>query len=174
MDGLQPYLIGLILLTLARRPSRAFSIVLLDQELHYELPYRYSREDFEFYLAFRKSLLHDRIGVIARHLRAMALLGLVRSIDAPEGNVDGPAATWGVVNHTVLNERFPEDKQSGLGSGDGRGGGDEGGGGGNSTGDGGTSGGGVREILGHPYLFALPRAEFASLVDGMFDGPGAP
>lgn len=176
MDGIYSSFIGIILLTLARRPHRAFSLVLLDRELTNKWPYWYIVEDYRFYIEFRKALLHERISVIARHLRAMALLGLAQSIDAPEGDVDGLAATWGVVNHSALNERFPEDGRNGPGGGEGRGGSDGGGGGsdGNGVGDGGTSGGGVREVLGHPYLFALPNQEFTNFVDDMFNGPGAP
>lgn len=51
---------------------------------------------------------------------------------------------------------------------------DGGGGGGNisgGTGGGGNDngGGGLREVLGHPVLFALARDDFNSLIDNMFE-----
>jgi hypothetical protein len=29
-------------------------------------------------------------------------------------------------------------------------------------------------VLSHPVLFSLPEAEFSNLIDGLFEGPGAP
>jgi hypothetical protein len=63
----------------------------------------------------------------------------------------------------------------GRGGDGGRGRGDGNGGDGDAGNvDGQGPGGGVGEVLAHPVLFALPRAEFDSLLDNLFNGPGSP
>ena len=102
--------------------------------------------------------------------------------DAPGGFPDGEfarvkaradAPTEGKPN---ANEGGGRNGDGGRNGGDGNNGGDGGNGPpSNDDGDGGGdgNGAGMREVLAHPVLFALPDSDYEALVDGLFSGDGA-
>jgi len=125
---------------------------------------------------------------IARHLQELSRLGWIRPA---QPRVDAPGLPWDSWRLSApdeINEHLllPVREQQGTkdesgerdrgGNGTGRGSGGNGGrrGGGGDTGEPGAGGTGIRGVLGHPTLFALPTDEFEGFVDKLFEGTGSP
>jgi hypothetical protein len=120
--------------------------------------------------------------VANRHFQFMEKTGLIKRI-SQAGNSDNPPwDEYRLSTSDELGEQFPVDGGeshdgggrggNGPGKGGGGRGGDDDGRGGGDNNEG--SGGGIREVLGHRTLFALPKDEFDDLVSRLFEGPGSP
>jgi len=142
------------------------------------------------------------IELVNQHLSYMGDLGLIQRATGPGGTAEWPLNEWRLSNveeiRGEMRERYAgkdragaEDRSanresaipvrgqgandggSGVGGNDGNDGNGRGPG---APGDGpagpGDGGGGVRQVLGHPVLFALPSEEFDDVVGRLFDGAG--
>jgi hypothetical protein len=178
---MHPEIISIILMALRLRPRPAARSL---QDLYEDIDPRaygpwwwpYPLEDM--FTTPLNGKPEEAQAVLRRHLEGMEALGLV--IRDQETNTGDETTRWRAATYEELNEQVPHERRDSGGNG--RGPDERGGGGGNGDGGGGTgpgddiggnSGGGIREVLGHKYLFALPPTEFDTLVDGIFDGPGA-
>jgi len=122
---------------------------------------------------------------IRQQLSYMEKLGMIQRDDEAAPFPDWPLNGWRLSNAEELgrqiqerdgNEPGSDDAQQGdrdrdTGNGGRRGGGnDDDDGAGDGPGDG---PGGVRQVLGHPVLFALPEEEFDEVITRIFSGAGA-
>jgi len=162
-------LLGLLLMGVRERPpSRnrfARGIVRWFQGLHGAPLF----ESWMFDILNEESKNLDKVGeTVETHLRYMADLGLLQPVPKTGDGAVPPLEKWRLSSADELR-KFPPRGTNGGGGG--RRGGD------NrdpERGDGdGAGGGGVREVLSHPTLFALPQQEFEDFVQGLFDEPEA-
>jgi len=136
--------------------------------------------------------LDERRQAVLNHLSCMEAMGLVTRVDRWGFGPDPHGMCWRFSNQAelgwhiageadlerqrqpleVLTPPPPPDRGvrgGGGGRDGGRGGGNDGS---NDNNDG--PGGGIGEVLAHPVLFALPADDFETLVNNLFNGPGAP
>jgi hypothetical protein len=184
-----PEVIGVLLVLLSPHPSG-----LLTREFA-PYPWYMNRSERLMYFLYESQAPGLGRSEIKRHLEFMANLGLIKPkqlTSTTEGNWEDqePFNQWQLSSAEEFGARIPPldgERRNSLGgsdngvSGNGRngGGGNRGGGddndGGEGPADGGQGGGrGIAEVLSHPVLFSLPEAEFSNLIDGLFEGPGAP
>ncbi|MYN17591.1 hypothetical protein GTP81_12585 [Rugamonas sp. FT107W] len=168
-QDIDPRLLGLLLMGVKATPplptTFAGQIVRWFRNLHGR-PFAQKRI---FNLLNAESSDYDEFGeTIEAHLHYMADLGLLQPVEPWGDGAVPPLAKWRLSSPDELRQFPPRGTNGGGG---GRRGGD------NrdpERGDGdGVGGGGVREVLSHPTLFALPQQEFEDFVQGLFDEPEA-
>jgi len=174
---IDPRLIGLLLLAIkrkARGPNRAVNHDVqrwLRDNLYSPYSPRYLIEKLEYEVEPNRELGN----ALQPHLHYMEKLGLIRRVDTPEGDGRPALSGWRLALADKAGENpTPDQLHADRTPGGGDGGNDGGQGrGGANSGDGGADGGGIREVLSHPTLFALPQQEFEDFVSGLFDEQGA-
>lgn len=178
---MDPALIGIILIALQALRSRLRPCSA--PELYEYLSHRTRNRSWPWYVPWVHGAwpldgkLEEGLALLERHLHGMEILGL--AVRAQVRDADDETTRWRSTTIDELNGQVQRRRRDGGGNGrdpGGRRGGGGDGGDGPGPGDdiGGNSGGGIREVLSHPYLFALPTEEFDTLVDDMFIGAGAP
>lgn len=193
--NIDPELIGALLVVLSHHPRGR------PRREHVRVILHVDDEQGRWYVRHEWPSDGRDLGDIQRHLEFMAGLGLIKPRQESKRTTDKwegwqPLEQWQLCSGEEFGSRVPlpdeeqRDRQgradNGNGGngrddgGDGSGGGGNRGGGGDNDGgegpaDGGQGGGrGIAEVLSHPVLFSLPEAEFSNLIDGLFEGPGAP
>lgn len=135
---------------------------------------------------------HYAVDEVLHHLGFMEAMGVVVREFTGDGWNEPYTERWRVSrqhelqSHLQLTADAPTEGKPNANEGGGRNGdGGRNGGDGNNGGDGGNgppsnddgggdgNGAGMREVLAHPVLFALPGSDYDALVDGLFSGDGA-
>lgn len=191
--NIDPELIGALLVVLSHHPLGRL------RREHVRVILRVDDEQGRWYVRHQWPSDGRDLGDIQRHLEFMAGLGLIKRRQEPKGTKGGredweQLDQWQLRSGEEFGSRVPlpddeqRDRQGSADNGNGGNGRDDGGagsggngggGGDNDGGDGpadGDQGGGrgIAEVLSHPVLFSLPEAEFNDLIDGLFEGSGAP
>lgn len=161
MSKLNRRLIGLLLLAIP--PSRSGSDDRLERllqgyDLFRDVFYRMSRES---------PPLHITPKDIVRHLHGMREMGLIEYAGVPDHRAEPRLSRWRLTAATGRDDAPPPDGNRSNG---GRNDGGRGNTGGNDQGGNDDGRGGIREILSHPILFALPEPEFDNWINGLFEG----
>lgn len=180
MSTLNPRLIGFLLLAIGSRRRVADKWIENNLFRHYRSCESFVHEEMNQRLYGDSFLPEEKLNVIHRHLLGMRDMGLIEYADEHEAFSRPVLSRWRlkatVENGEVRGQGGSHDGNRNNG---GRNSGGGGGGDGNrNTGGDGQDGsndgqGGIREVLGHPTLFALPKPEFDSWIDGLFEGENA-
>jgi hypothetical protein len=167
--SIDPHLLGWLLLSMPRKHWPQNRSELEAEERWQRSGWPIERLRKKIYYSY---VANFNIDTLQEHLRLLEKIGLIQPSDEDKDdpNSSYPWSKWRLSNVEETRNLYQD-----YGHENGRGGHNDGGNGGNNGGgqggggqDGDSGRGGIREVLGHPTLFSLPRSEFENWVNNLF------